>query len=212
MQLRLAHGREDPSEEMDGWGFDGPTLLQVHSMQQMYGQTYTVAFVTDDATNEAKRLTGWPTWDRKCLAMPNRNGLIETHEPGEPPRYDADLFLYPAATPTPNAPPLRRSSCAHLSRCTKQFARMVRDEAAALTAEGRRHLHQLPASASARKRRQLEKQPARLLFDHDQGRGPRTCHLLPLRQHVVLLIEYPLAESTCRNEPLSRLHLFAHIP
>lgn len=78
---------------MDDWGFNGPSLLDVDSFEQMYGETYTVGFATVEAKNEAQRSTGWPTWDDKVLEAPNVNGLIKTNEPGKPTRYYADFFL-----------------------------------------------------------------------------------------------------------------------
>lgn len=78
---------------MDEWGFDGPSVSDVDSFQQMYGETYTVGFTTVETKNEAQHSTGWPTWDDKVLEVPNLNGLIKTNEPGKPPRYYADFFL-----------------------------------------------------------------------------------------------------------------------
>jgi len=78
---------------MDDWGFNGPTLANVDSFEQMYGETYTVGFSTIKAKEEARRRTGWATWDDKVLEAPNVNGLIKTNEPGKPTRYYADFFL-----------------------------------------------------------------------------------------------------------------------
>lgn len=78
---------------MDEWGFNGPSLSGVDSFEQMYGETYTVGFITMEAKNEAQRCTGWPTWDDKVLEAPNIDGLIMTNEPGKPTRYYADFFL-----------------------------------------------------------------------------------------------------------------------
>lgn len=94
MEMRLAHGRCDPNEQVDSWGFGGPILLRVNSMQQMYGETYTVKFLTNDASNAAQQLTSWQTWDSQTLEMRRYGGLIEAHAPGQPPRYYADLLIF----------------------------------------------------------------------------------------------------------------------
>lgn len=94
MELRLAHGREHPDDVLDGWGFDGPSLSGVESMQQMYGETCTVRFLDAQAAAVARRATGWPQWDETTLEMLRHGDLIVTREPGKPRCYYADLFLF----------------------------------------------------------------------------------------------------------------------
>jgi regulator of RNase E activity RraA len=94
MELRLAHGRNDPYEEIDSWGFEGPTLLNVDSMQQMYGETYTVKFLTNDAAHVAQQLTSWESWDSQTLEMCRCGNLIEAHKAGHPRRFYADLLMF----------------------------------------------------------------------------------------------------------------------
>lgn len=94
MEIRLAHGRSDPNEQVDSWGFEGPTLTRVDSVQQMYGETYTVKFLTNEAASEAQQLTSWKTWDSLTLEMSRHGDLIEAHEPNRIPSYYADLFLF----------------------------------------------------------------------------------------------------------------------
>lgn len=91
MELRLTHGRNDPNEDMEDWGFDGPTLLNVKSVQQMYVHRFVVTFTTDAARDEAQRATGWPTWEDKSLEMLRFNDLIEAHEADRAPQYFGDL-------------------------------------------------------------------------------------------------------------------------
>lgn len=94
MELELTHGREDPNQDMEDWGFDGPVLAQVHSIQQEYKSTTTVRFVTTEAADQAQRITGWPTWDEAVLEMLYHEDMIVTNEPGQPPRYYGDLRLF----------------------------------------------------------------------------------------------------------------------
>ncbi len=94
MEMRLAHGRSDPNEQVDSWGFEGPTLTRVDSVQQMYGETYTVKFLTNDAANAAQQLTSWKTWDSQTLEMCRHDGLIEAHALGHSSLYYADLLIF----------------------------------------------------------------------------------------------------------------------
>ncbi len=94
MEIRLAHGRNDPNEEVDSWGFQGPTLLNVDSMQQMYGETYTVKFLTNAAAHVAQELTSWESWDSQTLQMTRCGNLIEAHQFGQPRRFYADMLIF----------------------------------------------------------------------------------------------------------------------
>lgn len=94
MEMRLAHGRSDPNEEVHGWGFEGPTLTRVDSVQQMYGETYTVKFLTNEAASDAQQLTSWKTWDSVTLEMSRHGDLIQAHEPDCVPSYFADLLVF----------------------------------------------------------------------------------------------------------------------
>ena len=43
--LRLFHGRNEPDEQLDGWGFDGPVLGPISSFHVTYGgATMRVSF------------------------------------------------------------------------------------------------------------------------------------------------------------------------
>lgn len=42
MYLRLYHGRTDPAQEMDGWGFDGPTFGPLACYVQTYCCTFRI--------------------------------------------------------------------------------------------------------------------------------------------------------------------------
>jgi len=57
MKLVLMHGRTDPDEAMQGWGFHGPTLLGVDFVHSVYGNL-TVGFKSAMETEAVRRLTG----------------------------------------------------------------------------------------------------------------------------------------------------------
>jgi hypothetical protein len=42
LYLRLYHGRHDPNQEMNGWGFDGPTFGPLLSFVQTYCATFRI--------------------------------------------------------------------------------------------------------------------------------------------------------------------------
>ena len=42
MYLRLYHGRTDPDQEMDGWGFDGPTFGPLSSYVHTYCSNFRI--------------------------------------------------------------------------------------------------------------------------------------------------------------------------
>jgi hypothetical protein len=42
MYLRLYHGRTDPAQDMDGWGFDGPTFGPLSSYVHTYCCTFRI--------------------------------------------------------------------------------------------------------------------------------------------------------------------------
>ncbi|SEG42494.1 hypothetical protein SAMN02746093_02904 [Legionella quinlivanii DSM 21216] len=58
MKIRLYHGRNNPEQEMDDWGFEGVTLDGVEGIIWTYGVP-RVYFVNENALQTAKDLTGW---------------------------------------------------------------------------------------------------------------------------------------------------------
>jgi hypothetical protein len=115
MELELTHGREDPDQKMDDWGFDGPVLANVHSIRQEYKLATTVRFATTEAAAHAQRITGWPAWDEAVLEVVYHEDMIVTNEPGQPPRYYGDLCLSnkdPYAEISAVTSHVRRAECA----------------------------------------------------------------------------------------------------
>jgi len=93
MDMMLLHGRDRPDEQLNDWGFDGPTLHGVQSFQQRYRITTTVKFVSRTFADLARNLTGWPIWDDDILEVPWHGDLIATCEPDGHRRYYADVVL-----------------------------------------------------------------------------------------------------------------------
>lgn len=96
MDLILSHGREDLNVEVGSWDLDGPTLQGVESVQQRFGTTTTVKFISVDAMLTAQNLTGWEFWEADSLTLEvcQYNDLVETKEPdSKAPRFYGDFFL-----------------------------------------------------------------------------------------------------------------------
>lgn len=81
-RLRLIHGRRDPNQEMDDWGFDGPDIDHVEWLHVTYNATFNLGFATEEAARAAQELTGWESWDENCLAIPFIEGLVHVPKLG----------------------------------------------------------------------------------------------------------------------------------
>jgi hypothetical protein len=130
MNLELSHGRMQLDEDMDDWGFDGPVLLSVHSVEQRYG-TAIVRFASVAAAARAQKLTGWDVWDfnPSVLEIRKRDDLIETIEPGSSvPRFYGDYLV--RDEPRPEAcdemSPLARRAIAAIRGIVDRLDRLSR--------------------------------------------------------------------------------------
>ena len=65
MKLNLFHGRNDPDEEMNDWGFQGPVLGGVEFVHITYTHHIRVGFDDWSTYRRALELTGWDVWDEK---------------------------------------------------------------------------------------------------------------------------------------------------
>lgn len=66
--LTLFHGRRNPAEELDDWGFEGPQF-RCAGLHVTYLTNFRIAFATAEQFELAKRLTGWPEWDALTLSV-----------------------------------------------------------------------------------------------------------------------------------------------
>jgi hypothetical protein len=78
MKMLLIHGRDDPDEDMQDWGYRGQTLEGVAYIHWTYGNL-TVGFVSDEAARAAHGHTGWPFFDKAVLEMHQHDDLIRTN-------------------------------------------------------------------------------------------------------------------------------------
>lgn len=63
MKLDIYHGRKNPEEDLDDWGFHGPTLSGVKAVLVTYVSTFRVIFETPSYAAAAKAMTGWDYFD-----------------------------------------------------------------------------------------------------------------------------------------------------
>lgn len=94
LDLVLLHGRRDPNEDMDDWGFSGPTLQGVVWTHWTYG-SMNVAFATPELAKEAEKQTGWNWVDDNVLEMGLLDDLVVTcgNSGHDDPEYYGDFEL-----------------------------------------------------------------------------------------------------------------------
>ena len=68
MNLHLYNGRHHPDEELDDWGFEGPTLRNIKAVQWTYGEL-KVYFDREWDQQVARALTNWTTHGPTALAI-----------------------------------------------------------------------------------------------------------------------------------------------
>lgn len=61
-KLYMFHGRVNPDEQLEDWGFEGPTLDGIIGFHNTYLTTYRVKFVDKASYDKALTITGWNTW------------------------------------------------------------------------------------------------------------------------------------------------------
>ena len=68
MKMILLHGRDDPEQKMENWGYNGPDLENVKYAHSVYGNL-TVGFQTKKDADSAHQLTGWRYFDDAVLEV-----------------------------------------------------------------------------------------------------------------------------------------------
>lgn len=87
MRLISLHGRLKPDQEMDDWGFNGPTIEGIVAVHFTYGEPH-VFFARDEDANKAWEITDWEWFDDKALIARTFDDLlvmdnVEISEDGE---------------------------------------------------------------------------------------------------------------------------------
>jgi hypothetical protein len=76
VELYLKHGRDDPAQDLDDWGFDGPRLQNCTGIHQTYGTPANIFFQTEQDRDAARALTGWEVWDQNGLTVRWQDDLV----------------------------------------------------------------------------------------------------------------------------------------
>lgn len=76
MKLVLLHGRNDPAQDMEDWGFNGPVLQNVDYFHNTYNSTITIGFKSNADADMAHGLTGWKLWDDKVLELMFKDDMV----------------------------------------------------------------------------------------------------------------------------------------
>ncbi len=92
MRLLILHGRDDPNQDLDYWGYSGPTLREVVAIHGTYGRL-NVFFGSETAAVEARRQTGWARFCDLTLTMRFQEDLLVLTEPDGFTRYYGDWEL-----------------------------------------------------------------------------------------------------------------------
>lgn len=79
-RLILIHGRKDPDEEMNDWGFNGPILEGVEYLVVTYNTHYRLGFVDEAACRAAMEATGWEEWDENQLLIQFHDDMVKTKD------------------------------------------------------------------------------------------------------------------------------------
>jgi hypothetical protein len=89
MRLIIFHGRDDPNQELDDWGYDGPTIYDVVALHGTYGNL-NVFFASDAAAAKANEQTGWDRFCSRALRMKFHEELLVLSESDGCVRYYGD--------------------------------------------------------------------------------------------------------------------------
>ena len=77
LRLLLIHGRFDPAEQMDEWGFNGPDIEGIEALHVVYQTTYVLHFKDAASAQRAQGLTGWREWDVDALEMSFHDDMLK---------------------------------------------------------------------------------------------------------------------------------------
>ena len=91
--LHLYHGRFDPRQTMDDWGFEGPLLHGVKSIAVTYLNSLSVWFTSEAEAAAAKKITGWESCDVDGLWVETHEDMVVTTDPDGTKKYYGDWSL-----------------------------------------------------------------------------------------------------------------------
>ena len=92
MKFLLLHGRDDPAQDMENWGYNGPELEGVKYVHSVYGNL-TIGFKSRMEAQTAHELTGWPYFDEAVLEITFFEDLVLCRKPDGTSQYFGDWEL-----------------------------------------------------------------------------------------------------------------------
>ena len=81
MYISLWHGRNNPDEAMEDWGYEGPSIEGVEQLWFTYMGTIRVSFFSVADCAKAKALTGWDSWDHETLEIRVEGDCVRLDRP-----------------------------------------------------------------------------------------------------------------------------------
>lgn len=76
MRLITLHGRRSPDEQMDDWGFDGPSFDGIRAIHVTYSSQYNLHFETTEFAQKCVDVTGWEWFDEDAVQMQFHDDLL----------------------------------------------------------------------------------------------------------------------------------------
>lgn len=84
MTLQLLHGRLDPSIDMNETGFRGPRVKHLDALCVAYNSIHRLVFTDRSECAEAKKQTGWDSWDDLTLELRFDGDMVRIDVEGGP--------------------------------------------------------------------------------------------------------------------------------
>lgn len=79
LDFLLIHGRHDPDEDMQDWGFNGPRLHGVEALHVVYQTSFILHFTDSASADKAHAQTGWEFWDDNALELQFHQDMLKVH-------------------------------------------------------------------------------------------------------------------------------------
>jgi len=92
LRLTTMHGRLNPEQDMEDWGFNGPIIECIIASHSTYGHM-NLFFASIEAAQKAHELTGWEWFDDNALEMRFEGDMLLLRPKDAPPAWYGDWEL-----------------------------------------------------------------------------------------------------------------------
>jgi hypothetical protein len=96
LTFNMIHGRHDPKESLDDWGFDGPLLTGISWVACTYNVHWRICFESKEDFDLAKEATGWEEWDENQLLLKFHDDMLEARDSDGKPAWYGDWSIDPS--------------------------------------------------------------------------------------------------------------------